>query len=81
MTNTNNTRILTQHPSGTDTEPATKTPRYFVGWNLEEGYIIFRDRVIPTQKTHGHRYGFVIGPFSRKAGALHAIDVQHRGWY
>jgi len=43
--------------------------RYYVGHVKHGEREIFRFAKEPTQKTHGDKYKYVIGPFSTKAGA------------
>jgi hypothetical protein len=45
--------------------------RWYVGYAVEEPrrYVAFKSDTTPTQATHGHLYGHVIGPFKTKRGA------------
>ena len=43
--------------------------RLFVGGCKNGKREIFRSRETPTERTHGHKFGYVIGPFRTRAGA------------
>jgi len=42
---------------------------YYIGCKGQE-YIVFQSDTVPTEKTHGHLYAYVIGCFRTKRGAL-----------
>jgi hypothetical protein len=41
----------------------------YVGVNGATPYVVFRSGTVPTESTHGHLYGAVIGPFRTMRGA------------
>jgi hypothetical protein len=48
------------------------TPRWYVGIEKAGLYRAFRARLRPSPKKYGRKFGYIIGPFRTKRGALWA---------
>ena len=51
-----------------------KRTKIYVGYNKGKAQKIFRALSIPTQKSHGHLYAAVVGPFRTKKGAQFMLN-------
>lgn len=47
------------------------TNKYYVGNNKNTSKLVtFKSKKVPTEKSHGRRFSYVIGPFKTKSGAV-----------
>jgi len=52
------------------TQDSWTRKRWFVGHKVTGGYEVFSSMFTPTNKSHGHLYGFVIGPYRTRCKAI-----------
>ena len=52
------------------TQDSWTRKRWFVGYKVTGGYEVFSSMFTPTNKSHGHLYGFVIGPYRTRRKAI-----------
>ena len=64
----------TQKPTAKRVRPPRK--RFYVGLSIRHcgQRIMFSESFTPTEESHGHLFGAVIGPFRTKAGAIFMRD-------